>query len=80
MISVKEGFERPSVKLLQGTIVGIVQEEPFPQPVECFLGFPYCESPVGELRFRPPKKIGLSSQVFDASKYGPAAPGKPLVG
>jgi len=80
MTSMKEGSERPTVKLPQGTIVGVIQEEHFPQPVECFLGFPYCEPPVGELRFRPPKKIGPSSQVFDASKYGPAAPGKPLVG
>lgn len=70
---------QPSVRLPQGTLKGIVQTDGFPQPVECFLGFPYAQPPVGDLRFRPPVPVKPSSDIFDASKYGKAAPGKSLI-
>jgi carboxylesterase type B len=67
------------VTLPQGKLQGIVQTEGFPLPVECFMGFPYAQPPVGELRFRPPAPLEPSADTFDASKYGPAAPGNPLI-
>lgn len=79
MSSIQE-TERPRVTLQQGIILGIVQTEPdFPQPVESFLGFPYAQPPVGDLRFRPPVKLNPSSDVFDASKYGASGPGTQLI-
>ncbi|KAI1619282.1 triacylglycerol lipase [Exophiala viscosa] len=70
---------RPSVKLRQGTVVGITQIESEAKPVEAFLGIPYALPPVSELRFRPALRVETSSKVVDASTYGPAAPGKPLL-
>lgn len=69
----------PSVTLPQGTLRGIVRADGFPQSVECFLGFPYAQPPVGNLRFRPPVPVEASSEIFDASEYGKAAPGNPLI-
>lgn len=79
MGSIQEPRPRPSVTLPQGTVKGIEQNDQFPQTVESFLGFPYAQPPVGDLRFRPPAKLAPSSETFDASAYGKAAPGKPLI-
>jgi len=79
MGSIQESLPRPSVTLPQGTIIGIEQKDHFPQTVESFLGFPYAQPPVGDLRFRSPVKLPQSSKTFDASEYGKAAPGKPLI-
>ncbi|KAJ5167385.1 Carboxylesterase type B [Penicillium canariense] len=70
---------RPSVTLLQGLVVGIHLQEAFPQAVDAFLGVPYALPPVGERRFKPAFKVPASEETIDASKYGPAAPGKPLL-
>lgn len=79
MGSIQEPLPRPCVTLPQGTVKGILQRDLFPQTVECFLGFPYAQPPVGDLRFRPPVKVAPSSDTIDASAYGKAAPGKPLI-
>lgn len=70
---------RPSVTLAQGRVVGIQQHETFPQAVDAFLGIPYALPPIGERRFRPSEKVPASTDIVDASKYGPMAPGKPLL-
>src|SRR6266542_530582 len=70
---------RPSVVLPQGTIIGIEQHKHFPDPIETFLGIPYALPPIGDRRFRPAVKVPPSSHTIDASKYGPAAPGKALL-
>ncbi|EHY53951.1 hypothetical protein HRR83_004596 [Exophiala dermatitidis] len=76
---------RPTVKLPQGTVVGVTKtkSEGLDKPVHAFLGIPYALPPTGDRRFRPPVKIDTSSSppdtVIDASRYGPAAPGKPLL-
>lgn len=70
---------RPCVKLSQGALVGVTLRQNLPRPVEAFRGVPYALPPVGDRRFRAPIKLGSSSsEVIDASHYGPAAPGKQL--
>lgn len=68
------------VTLPQGVIVGKVETAPdFPQAVECFLGFPYAQAPIGNLRFRNPVKLKDSTDTFEALEYGAAAPGEQLL-
>lgn len=70
----------PAVKLPQGTVVGLTLDELLPKPVDAFRGIPYALPPTGDLRFRPAVKVEPSpDNIIDASKYGPAAPGKPLL-
>ncbi|PVH83859.1 alpha/beta-hydrolase [Cadophora sp. DSE1049] len=69
--------ERPSVVIIQGTVVGTTDFDLYPIPVQSFLGIPYALAPTGHRRFRPPMKVSASSDIFDASKQGPRAPGKP---
>lgn len=75
---------RPTVQLpSQGKAIGITlaqdQAAFRPRAVDCFLGIPYALPPVGDRRFRPAEKLPPSPEnVFDASSYGPAAPGKQL--
>ncbi|RDW76514.1 Carboxylic ester hydrolase [Aspergillus mulundensis] len=71
---------RPSVALPQGRVIGIQLKNDFPQPIDAFLGIPYAQPPVGDLRFRPALKVPHApSTTIDASKYGPIAPGKALI-
>lgn len=74
-----ESSTRPSVSLSQGQVIGIQLNESFPLVVDAFLGVPYALPPVGERRFRPAFKLPASTETIDASKYGPAAPGKALL-
>ncbi|KAJ5912424.1 hypothetical protein N7504_001307 [Penicillium tannophilum] len=60
----------PSVTLRQGHVIGTSREETTPHPVDAFLGVP---------RFKPAGKVNASTDTIDASKFGPAAPGKPLL-
>ncbi|CAG7983433.1 unnamed protein product [Penicillium salamii] len=69
----------PSVILTQGQVVGTKLKDSFPQTVDAFLGVPYALPPVGDRRFRPAVEVPSSSETIDASKYGPAAPGKALL-
>lgn len=78
MTSIPES-DRPTVVLAQGTVEGIRQNETFPKPVDCFLGIPYAAPPIGEKRFRPPEKVQPSSDIIDASKFGPIAPARQFV-
>lgn len=70
---------RPSVTLPQGQVLGVQLKEAFPGIVDAFLGVPYALPPVGERRFRSASKLPASTEIIDASKYGPAAPGKALL-
>jgi carboxylesterase type B len=69
---------RPSVTLPQGKVIGVHLDN-FAQQVDAFLGVPYALPPIGDLRFRPAVEISPSTATIDASKYGPAAPGKALL-
>ncbi|KAI1073927.1 alpha/beta-hydrolase [Whalleya microplaca] len=67
---------RPKVTLAQGTVVGIQQQDAYPKPVDAFLGIPYALPPTGDRRFRPPERVLPSTDIIDASKFGPRAPAK----
>lgn len=69
----------PSVTLRQGTVLGVQLNSEFPNLVNAFLGVPYALPPVDDLRFRLPVKVATSTKIIDASKWGPAAPGKDLL-
>jgi para-nitrobenzyl esterase len=56
-----------------GTLRGEAREQHFR-----FLGVPYAEPPVGDLRFRPPLPPSAWSGVRDALKFGCVAPQDPL--
>lgn len=72
-------LDRPTVVITQGVVKGIKQDEAFPKPVESFLGIPYAKPPTGDRRFRAPEKVAPSSDIIDASKFGPRAPAKQFV-
>jgi carboxylesterase type B len=64
----------PQVRLSQGNVIGTVLDDGFPHTVEAFRGIPYALPPVGDLRFRPPVKVGNGSDNIDATEWGPRAP------
>lgn len=43
--------------------------------VRTFLGIPYAEAPLGDLRWAAPVKKGESCEIIDATSYGPTCPG-----
>ena len=69
---------RPRVTLTQGTFIGVQLCEDLPRPIDAFLGVPYALPPTGDRRFRLAVPVAASTCTMDASKYGSAAPGKPL--
>lgn len=59
---------QPKITLPGGSVVGGVTDEKYPA-VRQFLGIPYAEPPVGDLRWEPPRPNQLPSSV-DATAYG----------
>ncbi|KAE9384743.1 COesterase-domain-containing protein [Gymnopus androsaceus JB14] len=59
---------QPSVTIKNGTINGVNVPQ-FGQ--EMFLGIPYTQPPVGDLRLRVPQSINASFGTIDATAYGP---------
>lgn len=57
-----------------GEIVGNIETLPFGKSVFTYLGIPYAEPPVGELRFAAPKQAKRWSGVRQATAYGAACP------
>ncbi|KAI0036079.1 Alpha/Beta hydrolase protein [Vararia minispora EC-137] len=57
----------PAVVLDKGTFKGVASES---RTVEGFLGIPFAQPPVGDLRFRSPVPTEPYSGLYDASKYG----------
>ena len=78
MSNLANSATRPRVTLTQGILVGVRLQQSLPQAVEAFLGVPYAIPPIGERRFRPAVHLPASTSILDASKCGPAAPGKQL--
>lgn len=58
----------PRVTIKNGTVQGRQSPE---WNQDFFLGIPYAQPPLGDLRFRWPQSINTSFEgVFDASRYG----------
>ncbi len=57
------------VESAAGTFVGLQDG-----PIAKFLGMPYGEPPLGELRFALPKPVAPLSGEFDATRFGPTPP------
>lgn len=69
-----------TIPLPQGKLVGVKLSDSLPQPVDAWLGVRYALPPTGDRRFGLPVKVASSPDtVIDASKYGPAGPGKALL-
>ncbi|KAF4625699.1 hypothetical protein G7Y89_g12469 [Cudoniella acicularis] len=66
----KPSSPSPEVQIGQGIIVGTIIDEKYPAPVEAFLGIPYAQPPVGELRFRRAVKVQASDERVSAGKWG----------
>jgi len=65
----------PTVTLQQGTFNGTTsQGSRFPQLLDIFLGIPYALAPTGDRRFRPPIRIRSSTEIFNATHWGPRCP------
>ncbi|KAK7059780.1 carboxylic ester hydrolase, partial [Favolaschia claudopus] len=59
---------QPSVTIKNGTVRGVDLPQ-FNQTL--FLGIPYAQPPVGDLRLRPPRSINKTFGILDATAYGP---------
>ncbi|KAJ7474483.1 alpha/beta-hydrolase [Mycena galericulata] len=59
---------QPSVTIKNGTVQGVHLPQ-FGQSL--FLGIPYAQSPVGDLRLRTPRSVNESFGTLDATAYGP---------
>lgn len=64
---------RPTVSLNQGVVVG-VKVYLSRATINAFLGIPYAEPPVGELRFSVPKKHNGWTGTRFAGSYAPLCP------
>ncbi len=62
---------KPIVKLKNGQFEGKIDEK---HHVKQWLGIPYAKAPTGKLRWKEPKKLSKSEEVYDATK-----PGQPFV-
>ena len=63
----------PLVETSGGLVLGVNQGA-----VDRFLGIPYAEPPVGELRWRPPVDKAPWSGVLVADSFGPSCPQDPV--
>ncbi|KAH6916593.1 carotenoid ester lipase [Coprinopsis sp. MPI-PUGE-AT-0042] len=58
--------QNPTVRLDQATVTGTRLDG----TIDKFLGIPFAQPPVGDLRFRLPAKINSYNESFDATQYG----------
>ncbi|ACK50264.1 Carboxylesterase type B [Methylocella silvestris BL2] len=65
----------PLVNTKEGPVKGVIGNG-----VAQFLGIPYAEPPIGDLRWRPPKKHAPWSGVLQATAYGPVCAQSNLFG
>ena len=70
--------ETPIVELVNGAIRGKLESLPQGKSAHQFLGIPYAEPPVGELRFAAPEPRRPWKGVRDASKFGAKCPQLPM--
>jgi len=56
------------------TTLGVANGVLIDEGIVAFLGLPFAEPPVGDLRFKPPVAIDAWDSPVDASEFGPACP------
>lgn len=64
----------PTVQTEAGAVVGKIETLPLGKIAYEYLGIPYAEPPVGDLRFAAPVPSKPWSDVRDATSYGKACP------
>lgn len=69
-----EKARAPAVETKAGAVVGKIESLPLGKAAFEYLGIPYAEPPVGDLRFTPPKPARPWSGIRDAMSYGKACP------
>ena len=79
-----ENQRAPVVTIESGKVEGKIETLPHGKTVHEYLGIPYAEPPVGELRFAAPKPAKLWSGVKHATEFGascvqPSLPGEPVI-
>ncbi|OCH92484.1 alpha/beta-hydrolase [Obba rivulosa] len=62
--------DAPTIKLDKGTFVGVHNGS-----ADVFLGIPYAQPPVGNLRYRQPVEVEPYSGVYNATQFGFSCPG-----
>ncbi len=65
-------MDPPKVILGPGTEISgrLTYAKTCSKPVYTFLGIPYAQPPVGELRFQPPQPLKLWSGCREATRFG----------
>lgn len=72
--------EPPEVTLRQGIFTGVEYLRPGDKwNVKAFMGIPYAQPPVADLRLRPPLPVNDSTEHFDATRYGIECPQASLI-
>ncbi len=65
-----DGQRSPVVQTESGAVVGRIETLPHGKVVHEYLGIPYAEPPVGELRFAAPKPVKPWSGIKQAMEFG----------
>ena len=64
----------PVLQTKSGAVVGKIETLPHGKTVHVYLGIPYAEPPVGELRFAAPNPAKPWSGIKEAREFGSACP------
>ncbi|KAL9970961.1 hypothetical protein ACROYT_G023431 [Oculina patagonica] len=73
-----ENQRSPVVQTESGAVVGKIETLPHGKSVHEYLGIPYAEPPVGELRFTAPKPVKSWSGTKHVTEYGASCPQNPV--
>ncbi|KAH6988565.1 para-nitrobenzyl esterase [Ilyonectria destructans] len=73
MLNTSAGPNMPNVSVDSGELKGLI----LPNGLRRFLGVPYAEPPVGDLRWRPPQPVSPWTNHRSALDYGPSSMQKP---
>ena len=74
LAEVKENQRSPVVQTKSGAVVGKIETLPHGKSVHEYLGIPYAEPPVGELRFAAPKPAKPWSATKNTTESGAWCP------
>ena len=70
LAEVNENQLSPVVQTESGAVVGTVENLPYGKKAHQYLGIPYAEPPVGDLRFTNPKPVKPWSEIKRATEFG----------